>query len=500
MTGKAIVIRADARALPLPDESVDLIVTSPPYFALRSYTDAGEHYAGQIGSEPSPAEYIAALVDCTREWVRVLKPCGSIFVNLGDKYSQYEGVRKGHGRDLGRAERVTRGEPLELPTRAPQVWGIAAKSLMLLPERYRIACVDQLGLIARAVIVWHKPNGLPESVTDRVRRSHEDWVHLTKQPRYYSAVDEIREPHTGNSHPRGGNASVQEWTSGKAARHRTAHSNPADFHTLGKLPGSVWEINSEPLRVPAELGVNHHAAFPTEWPHRLILGWSPPGICTACGEGRRPVVTQPDLSASSPGNTPTRRIPGQGRNPLSMHGQPGSTLRLNRNRRLIGYVCTCTPYTDHPERRQPTVTPSRNLGRGHQANDAHAGSRHHGNDWPTRQPVRDYHLDGWTPPATHPAVVLDPFGGSGTTALVAAAFGRIGITVDRSADYCRLATWRVNDPAERARALRVAKPPAQVDGQESLFDLDVASAEVERAASPDDQPTVDQALADRGLR
>src|SRR5215813_13135702 len=82
-----LVIQADARDLPLPDGCVDLIVTSPPYFGLRSYTDGGVHYAGQIGSEATPAEYVAALVACTAEWVRVLKPSGSLFVNLGDKYS-----------------------------------------------------------------------------------------------------------------------------------------------------------------------------------------------------------------------------------------------------------------------------------------------------------------------------------------------------------------------------------------------------------------------------
>jgi hypothetical protein len=76
-----------------------------------------------------------------------------------------------------------------------------------------------------------------------------------------------------------------------------------------------------------------------------------------------------------------------------------------------------------------------------------------------------------------PAVVLDPFGGTGTTALVADVLGRIGITVDRSADYCRLARWRTTDPAERARALGVPKPPPVPEGQRSLFD------EIEEAAS-----------------
>src|SRR5690242_20257983 len=120
------IVQGDARNLHLPDESVDLIVTSPPYFGLRDYG-----VDGQVGAEPTPADFIKTLIECTREMVRVLKPSGSIFVNLGDKYRK-------------------------------------DKSLGLLPERYRIAAVDELGLIARAVIIWSKPNGLPESVTDRV--------------------------------------------------------------------------------------------------------------------------------------------------------------------------------------------------------------------------------------------------------------------------------------------------------------------------------------------
>jgi hypothetical protein len=73
------------------------------------------------------------------------------------------------------------------------------------------------------------------------------------------------------------------------------------------------------------------------------------------------------------------------------------------------------------------------------------------------------------PPPTRPAVVLDPFGGTGTTALVADVLGRTGISVDRSADYCRLARWRTTDPGERARALGVPKPPPVPDGQGDLF-------------------------------
>ena len=81
------LIRGDATSIPLADDSVDLVVTSPPYFALRSYTDGGEHYDGQIGSEATPQAFLEALWAVTAECRRVLKPSGSIFVNLGDKYS-----------------------------------------------------------------------------------------------------------------------------------------------------------------------------------------------------------------------------------------------------------------------------------------------------------------------------------------------------------------------------------------------------------------------------
>lgn len=338
----AIVLRADARALPLPDASVDLIVTSPPYFALRSYTDGGEHYAGQIGSEATPAEYIAALIACTREWMRVLKPSGSLFVNLGDAYS---GKANG-GASVGATSRADRAEVI--PKRRNTTAFAPYKSRHLLPERYRVACVDELGLTVRAVIVWDKPNGLPESVTDRVQNTHEDWVHLTLGPRYFASIDAVREQHTGqglSDMARGlgyvrtslGDGTTGDRATGTRGTVRTSHP-------LGRVPGSVWRVPSERLLVPTELEVDHFAAFPMAWPRRFVLGWSPVG-----------------------------------------------------------------------------------------------------------------------------GVVLDPFGGTGTTALVASALGRVGITVDRSADYCRIAAWRTQDPAQRAKALGVEKPPVQMPGQTDLF-------------------------------
>ena len=285
------IIRGNALDLPLADASVDLVVTSPPYFGLRSYSDGGEHYAGQLGSEATPAEFVAALLAATREMVRVLKPSGSIFVNLGDKYAQdTERSRNGEGarRNSANVTASYLGQTVELGRRDN---GVPRKSLIGIPWRYALACIDDLGLILRAEIIWSKPNGLPESVTDRVRRSHETWFHFTREPRYYAAVDEVREPQVD---PRrsGWNGAPKLGRTDGVSRDRGWQAGELAFNPLGKLPGSVWSVPTQPLTVPAHLGVDHFAAFPSEWPRRIILGWSPSGICTACGQGRRPVVAK----------------------------------------------------------------------------------------------------------------------------------------------------------------------------------------------------------------
>jgi DNA modification methylase len=495
------VIRGDARHLPLPDASVDLICTSPPYFCLRDYRDNNESMAGQIGSEATPQEYIAALVECTREWVRVLKPSGSIWINLGDKYagSAAGGTQNGacgkRGTDGDRKRGRVRTAPGVLP-----VTTIRDKSLMLLPERYRIACVDQLGLIARAVVIWSKPNGLPESVTDRVRRSHEDWVcirkmwpdepcppdvveavlravarheisvedgaailsgelipaegfvHLVKQPRYYSAVDEIREPHSPHSLRYYGPGVRSEPRGGKNGQRRDDgvwHGDPGGsglnaVSALGKLPGSVWEIPTEPLQVPEHLGVDHFAAFPTEWPRRIIAGWSPSGICTVCGEGRRPVASK--TVTSSQRTTENRSSMSRGTANLRGIGRKDlEVIPRTFDVTITGEACACTPLRPVESREHDYET----------------------DEWVTRT---IYVPDTSAPlPPTRPALVLDPFVGTGTTVLVAQALGRLGVGVDKSADYCRLARWRVNDPGQRAKAMRVEKPPLERVGQLDLF-------------------------------
>ena len=420
------IVQGDALALDLPDDSVDLVVTSPPYFGLRSYQDGGEHYDGQIGAEATPAEFVDALIAATREMVRVTKPSGSLWVNLGDKYAGAGGG--GAGSSDGATGRGTR------PSR--KATGIPTKSLSGIPWRYAIRCIDDLGLILRAEVIWSKPNGLPESVKDRVRRSHETWFHFTLNPRYYSAVDEIREahqhPHIAHTGPRSSRGEVDG-----NAQHLRMGLSP-----LGKLPGSVWTIPTEPLRVPEHLGIDHFAAFPTEWPRRIITGWSPRGVCVECGEGRRPIRGRTDDTTGAPDADAAKVFRRQDEITLDDLRRLGKNgLRRTYDLRNAGHA--------------------RNFGGEHRDRLGERVLETFGG-WAERvvgMATQLYTLDGTeacacpepTAPTT-PGVVLDPFGGTGTTALVAEALGRHGISNDMSADYCRLARWRTSDPKQRDKA------------------------------------------------
>jgi DNA modification methylase len=469
--GTAEVLRADARNLPLADSSVDLVVTSPPYFALRSYQDGGEHYSGQIGDEPTPREFVDALIEVTQECLRVLKPTGSLFVNLGDKYVA---DNRGSGGDAKRGER-------KHAPRGPAGYvtgGMRQKSLMGIPWRYALRCIDDLGLILRAEVLWSKPNGMPESVTDRVRRSHENWFHLTTQARYFSAVDELREPHAEVSIRR---AQPHRADPGRAHREGNVYGatmppqtlNLAQMnHPLGKLPGSVWSVPTEPLNIPVEIrhagccrgtdpdckkGVNHFAAFPTEWPKRIINGWCPAGICVACGEGRRPVVASVGLDMSRP----------QARRAHELATTAGLTEDHYAALLAVGVSDTGRGAATQSGtgKNSPEVYALADAAR-----EVLGG---YAREYLLRRPTRFTYECACPEPIadTAPAVVLDPFGGTGTTALVAKALGRHGISVDRSADYCRLAEWRTNDPAQIAKVQGRPKPTPVHPDEQSIFDL-----------------------------
>jgi len=219
-----------------------------------------------------------------------------------------------------------------------------------------------------------------------VRRSHEQWFHLTKEGRYYSNVDEVREDYSPSSlaayEAKGATMATGYDHTPDGSRHRGDGDAEAwRGNPLGKLPGSVWTVPTQPLIVPDWLDVDHFAAFPTEWPRKLILGWSPPGICVECGEGRRATV---DKTATQP-----PREEDVVRKRTTVSGGKPSAFGISYE--VTGTECAC----DKP-----------------------------------------------TAPTT-PAVVLDPFSGTGTVAGVARALGRYGVGCDLSSDYMRLARWRI---------------------------------------------------------
>ncbi|MFE0024133.1 DNA-methyltransferase [Amycolatopsis sp. NPDC059021] len=445
MTGEAdafvepTIVQGDARALPVPDASVDLVVTSPPYFGLRTYRDGPTAYPGQLGAEDTPGDYLDHLIACTREMIRVLKPSGSVFVNLGDKYSSPRTGRFPGG------PRSTRGGP---DTRNWRPSGVPAKSLIGLPWRYALRCIDELGLILRAEIIWSKPHGLPESVRDRVRRSHETWFHFTLNSRYYSAIDAIREPHAAATLARyrtGLRASTRAHDADRYGAAREGIPAGHQANPLGKLPGSVWSIPAQPLHVPQELGIEHYAAFPVEWPTRLILGWSPRRVCTACGQGRRRVPIAHGLDISRP----------QTRRALELVREHGLTEAHLTALRSAGLSDTprATNTQDRPARRDHSA---RQL-----VAEARAALGGYAREFLLARATAFADTCGCADTRTPsvPSVVLDPFGGTGTTALAAAVHGRHGISVDASRDYCRLAAWRIRNPRQQARA-RTAGPPS----------------------------------------
>lgn len=194
-----MLIQADARAIPLRDGCVQCCITSPPYFGLRDYG-----IAQQIGLEPTPDAYLAALVDVFREVRRVLADDGVCWLNLGDSYATVGGAsvpqsgtefadRRRGSEVICRSKRMTRGAGRWGGGNAQACGMVKPKDLLMIPARAALA-LQADGWYLRSDVIWHKPNPMPESVTDRPTKSHEYLFLLTKLERYYYDAAAIAEP------------------------------------------------------------------------------------------------------------------------------------------------------------------------------------------------------------------------------------------------------------------------------------------------------------------
>jgi DNA modification methylase len=234
-----MICNADARQIPLSNNSVQCVITSPPYFGLRDYG-----VGGQIGLEDSLEDYIEALCCVFDGLWAALRDDGTVWLNLGDSYAG-NNSRASHG---GRAGF---GTPRECIVKR----GTKSKDLMFVPHRVAIA-LQERGWYVRQDIVWHKPNPMPESVTDRCTRAHEYIFMLTKSPRYYydaASISERAQPHLGKV--------LDVRSSGTGLARAGISGNPDRAGNFLSTNGfankrSVWTVTTKPFSGA------HFATFP----------------------------------------------------------------------------------------------------------------------------------------------------------------------------------------------------------------------------------------------
>jgi len=286
----------------MPSESVDLVITSPPYYALRDYgedtesiwggeegcshdwsveaktssqggnntednpPDVGANestqdtrlrgsggiesnycskcdaWRGQLGLEPTPQQFVQNITEFANEVYRILKPSGSFYLNMGDSYA---------GSGTGQ---TSHKESSSSPVDTSNV-GIQAKCKMMIPHRISISLIDE-GWICRNDIVWSKPNPMPESVTDRRSTTFEYIFHFVKKKDYYYDLDSIRKPHVSNIPDRVEKGNLQPDSVSSEGNHEFKPENRV--HENGKNPGDIQEITT------ANHSEAHFAVFPKE--------------------------------------------------------------------------------------------------------------------------------------------------------------------------------------------------------------------------------------------
>jgi len=341
----------------------------------------------QLGLEATPAEYVQNMVNLFREVRRVLRDDGTLWLNLGDSY--------GSGTSADRNPTSTTGP--EVPaswsnrSQAPRN-GLKPKDLVGVPWRVAFA-LQADGWYLRSDIIWSKPNPMPESVSDRPTKAHEYVFLFSKQPRYFYDADAIREP---NDAPRTVGRLIANIPSDQSVDGypdlQRRFPNPA-----GRTRRSVWTIPTEPFPEA------HFATYPQELIRPCILaGTSERGECVECGS---PWIRQGE------------------REFVKTRGDAHPTDRYDRHDAGSNYPHSLGGYG-----RYDVTTigwdPSCSCGRGAGDSGALTSS------------------DGIYEPSSRPQIVLDPFVGSGTTALVARKHGRRCIGIDLSAEYLAIAAKR----------------------------------------------------------
>jgi DNA modification methylase len=173
----------------MPDNFLDCVITSPPYWQLRDYG-----YEGQWGLEPTFNQYLENLWSMMDEIYRVLKPTGTCWINLGDTYNTISGGIRGleRAKKNGATRSISKKNIIGQGFQQQKATDIANKCLLLIPHRFAIGCIDR-GWIMRNDVIWAKRNAMPESCTDRFSKKHEYFFFMTKSEKYFFDLDAIRD-------------------------------------------------------------------------------------------------------------------------------------------------------------------------------------------------------------------------------------------------------------------------------------------------------------------
>jgi len=246
-----------------PDEFIDCCVTSPPYWGLRDYG-----VSGQLGLEKTPEEYVAKMVEVFREVKRVLKKEGTVWLNLGDSYCA---TTKGSG---GHNEKQDSNNGSWFDNRKWQIPdGLKPKDLVGIPWRVAFA-LQADGWYLRSDIIWHKPNPMPESVTDRPTKSHEYIFLMSKSAKYYYDAESIMEKsnYVWNSAKSTLAANgIKNVQLNKTGQRRTAGADTfhRDEDRTGRNKRTVWTVATHPFPEA------HFATFPPKLIEPCILAGCP---------------------------------------------------------------------------------------------------------------------------------------------------------------------------------------------------------------------------------
>jgi DNA modification methylase len=371
---KAVFLTGDALTVlkTLPDESVQCCVTSPPYWGLRDYG-----VEGQLGLEESPEAYVANMVAVFREVRRVLRRDGTLWLNIGDSYYTQPAGNKTWGKGVG-SNRHYQEEHIHPVGKRNFGEGLKPKDLVGIPWMLAFALRAD-GWWLRSDIIWAKPNPMPESVTDRPTKSHEQVFLLTKAARYYWDAIAVAEQSQPSTRERGRYGWHGESIIDADGKERRAQPDPCEkmgdrWCASTRNLRSVWTIATQPFKGA------HFATMSQKLAETCIkAGTSERGCCPKCGSPWERVI----------------------------------------ERFVVGY----------------SVSPRSSGNR--DRNDADAGR--------TKRSTRTL---GWRPTCscgetdTRPCVVLDPFGGAGTTALVALRLNRDAILIELNPAYTEMARDR----------------------------------------------------------